>query len=135
MNPKPILLVAEDDPDDQFLIEGALKKFCPPNVETRFLENGEELMHTLHEKLAHAICPDLVLMDLNMPCKDGRWALQEIKADSRLADIPVVVLTTSENEQDVQYCRRYGVAAYYTKPGSIIELRKIIQSLCNCYLT
>ena len=131
---KPFLLVAEDDPDDQFLIQDAIAKVCPPDLETYFVWDGFELVKLLHEKVNGCGKPDLIVLDLNMPRKDGRTALQEIRANPDLASIPVVVLTTSNNHADVQYCQQYGVAGYYRKPGSLEELRKIIESLCSAFL-
>jgi len=134
MTIKPMLLVAEDDPDDQFLIREMLENFCTPNLETYYMWDGEELMSYLHENVDPSNTPDLVLLDLNMPRKDGRKALQEIKEDPRLENIPVVVLTTSVNERDALYCRNYGVAGYYSKPGSAAEMRTIIKGLCSHFL-
>jgi CheY-like chemotaxis protein len=69
-----------------------------------------------------------------MPRKDGRAALHEIKTDPELASIPAAVLTTSTNDRDAQYCQQYGVIGYFRKPGSMTELREILQGLCTDYL-
>jgi CheY-like chemotaxis protein len=130
-----MLLVAEDDPDDQLLIQNAIDESCPPETRTHFVWDGVELIDYLQEGVQNrASRPDLVLLDLNMPRKDGRVALHEIKTDPVLASIPIAVLTTSTNDRDAQYCQKYGVVGYFRKPGSMTELREIIGGLCTDYL-
>ena len=131
MQTKPLLLIAEDDPDDQFFIQEAIRVACPPEIETHFVWDGVELIDYLYEKVnSDSPVPNLVLLDLNLPRTDGRAVLREIKADPALADVRVVVLTTSENPADYKYCQQYGVVGYYGKPSSVSELRKIIGDLC-----
>jgi CheY-like chemotaxis protein len=135
MGTQPLLLVAEDDPDDQLLIQDAIDVSCPPETETHFVWDGVELIDYLQDKIKNQDPkPDLVLLDLNMPRKDGRAALREIKTDPSLASIPVAVLTTSTNDRDARYCQQYGVIGYFRKPGSMTELREIMQGLCTGYL-
>lgn len=134
MKTQPLLLVAEDDPDDQLLIQDAVDGSCPPNLKTHFVWDGVELIEFLQDKVQEAGKPGLLLLDLNMPRKDGRIALREIKTDPELASIPVAVFTTSTNDRDAQYCQQYGVVGYYRKPGSMTELKEIIGGLCMDYL-
>lgn len=129
----PYFLVAEDDPDDQFLIREMFKLYCSC-IDTHFLQDGEELMNFLGSPFIGSSLPSLVLLDLNMPCKDGRTALKEIKTDPRLQRVPVVVLTTSSNEKDVRFCRQLGADGFYTKPGSAEGMRSIIRDLCRQYM-
>jgi CheY-like chemotaxis protein len=75
-----------------------------------------------------------VVLDLNMQVKDGRTTLREIKADPALASIPVVILSTSADQADIDYCKKNGAAAYYRKPGSILELVEILRALRKEYL-
>lgn len=126
------ILLAEDDPDDRLFTRRALSE---TRVATRLttVENGEELLHYLrHEEekqngeVSH---PDLVLLDLNMPRMDGREALREMKSDPELRRIPVVVLTTSEADQDVLQSYDLGVNAFMTKPVSFNELTDAMDSL------
>jgi CheY-like chemotaxis protein len=135
MEIQPLLLVAEDDPDDQLLIQDAVNGSCPPKVSTHFVWDGEELIEFLQGVVQGAGKPGLVLLDLNMPRKDGRVALREIKTDPELASIPVAILTTSTNDRDAQYCQQLGVVGYYRKPGSMTELKEIIGALCMDYLS
>jgi two-component system, response regulator len=118
---KPItILIAEDDPDDRMLARDALEENRLAN-DVRFVVNGEDLMQYLRREGKYASPgaaprPGIILLDLNMPRKDGREALREIKGDPSLKRIPLVVLTTSKAEEDV--CRSYelGVAGFITKP-------------------
>ena len=133
MKMQALLLVAEDDLDDQYFLQEAIAVVCPQEVETCFALDGMQLIKLLRGKNREAYRRNLVVLDLNMRVKDGRTALREIRSDPALADIPVVVLTTSSNEEDLEYCKHYG-AAYYRKPNSITELVKIIRTLYREYL-
>lgn len=126
-----IILLADDDPDDRMLTTRALKKNLLAN-EIHTVEDGEDLMDYLHRRgpyadAARAPRPGLILLDLNMPRKDGREALQEIKSDPELRHIPVVVLTTSDAEQDVLKSYDLGVNAFVTKPVTFDGLTEAIR--------
>jgi two-component system, response regulator len=131
---KPItLLLAEDDPDDRLLARQALEKSRVAN-DLRFVEDGEELLDYLHRRGKYADSresprPGLILLDLNMPRKDGREALREIKSDPGLRDIPVVVLTTSKSEEDVARTYNLGVNSYITKPVKFSALVQVMKAL------
>ncbi|HEX2994326.1 MAG TPA: response regulator [Anaerolineales bacterium] len=127
------LLIAEDDPDDQYFFQEAIKVVCPRDVETYFVLDGAQLMKLLRENLQQRQMPNLIVLDLNMRVKNGRTTLQEIKSDPVFADIPVVVLSTSSHAEDIEYCKHYG-AAYYRKPDSITELVEIVRTLYWEYL-
>ena len=99
------ILMADDDPDDCLLVSKAFKTSRLCN-DLRFVSDGEELMDYLYQRgkykgTGEAPRPGLILLDLNMPRKDGREALKEIKGDPALREIPVVVLTTSKDDEDV----------------------------------
>ena len=134
MKVKPItLLLADDDPDDRLLARQALEKSRLAN-DLRCVEDGEELLDYLHRRGKYADPkesprPGLILLDLNMPRKDGREALREIKNDPRLRDIPIVILTTSKAEEDVARSYNLGVNSYITKPvrfSALVEIMKAI---------
>ncbi len=127
------LLVAEDDPDDQYFFQEAIEVIGPQKVELHFVWDGAQLIKLLREKIQGAPRHNLVVLDLNMRVMDGRTTLREIRSDPAFADIPVVVLTTSSDEEDIAYCKQYG-AAYYRKPDSITELVKIVRILYRDYL-
>jgi CheY-like chemotaxis protein len=127
------ILLAEDDPDDRQLTQEAFVESRLAN-EVHFVEDGEELMEYLfrrgkYESLKNRNLPGLILLDLNMPRKDGREALKEIKADPELRRIPIVVLTTSKAEEDILRTYNLGVNSYITKPvtfESLVETIKVL---------
>lgn len=136
MIPEPIaILLADDDPDDRALTIRALKQNrLANNIYT--VEDGEELMQFLKREGAypnpeHAPRPGLVLLDLNMPRKDGREALREIKQDPSLRSIPIVVLTTSEAEQDILRSYDLGVNAFVTKPVTFEGLASAVKVITD----
>ncbi len=127
------ILMADDDPDDRQLTKEALIEGRLIN-DIRFVENGEELMHYLRKEGKYAPPndgprPGLILLDLNMPRKDGRAVLQEVKSDPTLRTIPVVVLTTSKADQDVYESYDLGVNSYIVKPVTFEALVDILQTL------
>lgn len=127
------ILLAEDDADDRMLALQAIKRSHSSN-EVQVVEDGEELMDYLHRRGQFADAgstptPDLILLDLNMPRKSGREALQEIKSDPKLCQIPVVVLTTSGADVDVLQSYANGVNAYIVKPVTFSDLAEAIQAV------
>jgi CheY-like chemotaxis protein len=127
------ILLADDDPDDCMMVKEAL-------VESRVLNqlatvaDGEELMDYLHrrgryESLRGVPYPFVILLDLNMPRKDGREALAEIKSDPHLRKIPVVVLTTSKAEEDIYRTYDLGVNSYITKPVTFEGLVDVMRTI------
>ena len=131
---KPITIVlAEDDPDDRLMAVEALEESRLAN-DLHIVEDGEELMDYLYhrgkfEGLKNWYLPGLILLDLNMPKKDGREALKEIKADANLRRIPIVVLTTSDEEEDIYRTYDLGVNSFITKPVSFESLVEIMKML------
>lgn len=127
------ILVADDDPDDRMMAKDALDESRLAN-DLRFVEDGEELLDYLYRRGRYsdqkdAPRPGVILLDLNMPRKDGREALREIKADPELRQIPVVVLTTSKAEEDIYRTYDLGVNSFITKPvmfESLVEVMKTI---------
>ncbi|MEA4908014.1 MAG: response regulator [Chloroflexi bacterium] len=131
--PVHTILVAEDDPDDQLLLRDALKATYL-NSKMYFVQDGAELMDYLKHcgsfsDAALAPRPELILLDLNMPRKDGRQALKEIKNDPQLRRIPTIVMTTSSAESDVHHAYDNGTNAYIVKPEHFEELVTILQVL------
>ena len=127
------ILMADDDADDRRLTQEALEEGRLIN-EVKFVDNGEELMDYLRHQgkfaaLAEALRPGLILLDLNMPRKDGRTVLKEIKSDPDLRQIPVVVLTTSKADEDVYKSYDLGVNSYIVKPVTFEALVDILQTL------
>jgi CheY-like chemotaxis protein len=129
------ILLADDDPDDRQLTHDAFMENRLAN-EFHAVEDGEELMDFLHrrgkyESLQGEPLPGLILLDLNMPRKDGREALKEIKAHADLRRIPIVVLTTSKAEEDIVRTYDLGVNSYVTKPVTFKSLVELIKVLGN----
>ncbi len=122
-----MILIADDDEDDRLLTRQALEEAHLSN-DVRFVEDGEELMDYLRRQGRYAgqdgraPRPGLILLDLNMPKKDGRECLREIKADDDLRDIPVVVLSTSREEEDIARSYQLGVNSFISKPVSFTGL-------------
>jgi CheY-like chemotaxis protein len=127
------ILFAEDDEDYYLLIKDAFEQFHPLD-NLNWVKDGEELMDYLFRKGQYEDQnaypqPGLILLDLNMPKKDGREALKEIKNHPKLKNIPVVILTTSKEEEDVELSYRLGANAYIRKPLSFNRLVEIVKSL------
>jgi len=127
------ILMADDDADDRRLTKDALEESRLAN-DLRFVENGEELLQYLRHEGKFASDeeyprPGLILLDLNMPRKDGRTALNEIKADPVLRQIPVTVLTTSKADEDIFRSYDLGVNSYIVKPVTFEALVDILQTL------
>lgn len=122
------ILIAEDDSDDRMLIEEA---FIEAGLEMRlkFVEDGQQLMDYLSQGKSDIQFPDIILLDLNMPRKDGRVALKEIRDHEELREIPVIVFTTSKSPDDISYTTRLGIKSFITKPSSFFELVKIAKSI------
>ena len=114
------ILLADDDEEDRDMTEEALKESRLAN-DVRFVADGEELTDYLFRRGQYqdpqlSPAPGLILLDLNMPKKDGREVLAELKSDARLRQIPVVVLTTSKAEEDIVRSYDLGVNSFITKP-------------------
>ncbi len=127
------ILMADDDEDDRLMAKEALDEARLVN-DFNFVEDGEELLDYLYHRgkyanPANSPRPGLILLDLNMPKKDGREALKEIKSDPELRQIPIVVLTTSKAEEDVLRTYDLGVNSYITKPVTFEGLVEVMKSL------
>jgi CheY-like chemotaxis protein len=133
-----IILMADDDEDDRMLTKTAWAKSKVKN-RLLFVNDGVELLDYLHKRGAWAApgaapTPGLILLDLNMPRMDGREALQQIRADESTRHIPIVVLTTSEAEEDVLRTYHLGVNSFITKPVTFDGLVKAVQTMSEYWL-
>ena len=127
------ILMADDDPDDCLLAEEALEESRLMN-DLRFVENGEDLLDYLYRRGQYndpndSPRPGLILLDLNMPKKDGREALKEIKATPQFRRIPIVILTTSKAEEDIFRTYDLGASSFITKPVTFEALVEVMKSL------
>jgi len=130
-----MILMADDDPDDRVMTKEALEENFLLN-ELRFVEDGAELMDYLkrrgkYSNPENSPRPGVILLDLNMPKKDGRECLREIKSDDELKSIPVIVLTTSKAEEDILRTYDLGVNSFVTKPVTFAELVEVMKNLGN----
>lgn len=131
MQNKIVILMADDDEDDRLLAEEAFKESRIRN-DLRFANDGEELMDYLYQrgeyaKPGAAPRPGLILLDLNMPKKDGREALEEIKSHDSFRHIPVVILTTSRDEADIIRSYNVGANSFIVKPVTFESLVEVIR--------
>jgi CheY-like chemotaxis protein len=132
------ILMADDDPDDRQMTREAFEEARLAN-DLRFVSDGVELMEYLQRRgdyndPASSPRPGILLLDLNMPRKDGREALQEIKADPRLRTIRVIVMTTSKAEEDIVRSYDLSAASYITKPITFDALVEVVRTLGKYWL-
>ena len=125
------ILIAEDDADDRFLLQAAFEENGFKD-KLQFVDNGVEVMEYLQSILDQndeTRLPRFMLLDLNMPKKDGREVLKEIKLHPILKKIPVVIFSTTNNEQEMRRCYELGANSYITKPNSFENLLKTVAAL------
>ena len=132
------ILVADDDADDRMLIEEAFDESETGN-RIEFVKDGEELLEFLRREgdytgRTEESDPGIILLDLNMPRKDGRVALKEIKEDPKLRQIPVIILTTSKADEDIIRTYQLGVSSFITKPKSFEELLNLVKVLNDYWM-
>jgi two-component system, chemotaxis family, response regulator Rcp1 len=134
---KPInLLIVEDNPGDVRLIREALREGLVRN-KIYSVADGEEAMAYLYKQdnFSEAPRPDLILLDLNLPRKDGREVLAEIKSDKDLNSIPVVILTSSEAEKDILKAYDLNANCFITKPVELDQFLSVVRSIENFWLS
>jgi CheY-like chemotaxis protein len=130
------ILLVDDDPADVELTTTALKEGKLLNNLISLTDGVEALAYLRREgRFAGASRPDVILLDLNMPRKDGRQVLAELKDDPELCDIPVVVLTTSDSDFDILQSYKMKCNCYVTKPVDFRELHKVVQSIGDFWFT
>ena len=130
------VLMVEDDPDDIYLTQNALRD-SRLRMNLHVVNDGVEAMQYLRreKRYAQSRRPDLVLLDLNLPRMDGRDVLAMIKEDPALADIPVVILTTSTADRDIAESYRNHANCYISKPVNIEKFRSVVASIENFWFT
>jgi len=136
---RPItILMADDDPDDRQMTKEAFEEAHLVN-DLRFVKDGVELLDYLHRQgkytdPASSPRPSIILLDLNMPRKDGREALQELKADPKLRSIRVIILTTSKADEDIARSYDLSATSYITKPVTFDALVDVVRTLGKYWL-
>ncbi|SFR67219.1 two-component system, unclassified family, response regulator [Marinobacter daqiaonensis] len=124
------IFIADDDADDRLLIRDAFLEHGK-SLELSFFATGDELLHGLQSARTRRALPDMILLDLNMPGKNGREVLSELKGAGGYRRVPVIMLTTSRNEEDIGACYDLGACSYIVKPGSYEALLEVTRSLIN----
>jgi CheY-like chemotaxis protein len=119
------VLIAEDDDDDFFIFSVAISETAFTVILTR-ADDGELLMKLLAEQM-----PDILFLDMLMPCKDGRQCLHEIRSDRRYDSLPIIVYTALEDLETVEYCYRQGSNLFTIKPNSIEDLKEALQRILS----
>ena len=128
------ILIAEDDADDRFLMQTAFEE-KGYNDKLEFVENGLELFSFLNEISANnELLPRLILLDLNMPKKDGRQVLREIKQHQMFKKIPIVVFSTTKTEKEIIHCYELGANSYIVKPATFDDLLSIVEQIHTHWL-
>jgi CheY-like chemotaxis protein len=132
MNNQPIL-IAEDDADDRYLLQTAFSEIGYLE-KIDFVENGIEVLNYLDTNYTHnnsdeRALPGFILLDLNMPKKDGREVLKELKSHPVFKKIPVIVFTTTKNEIEIKRCYELGANSYVIKPISFDALLKVVENI------
>ena len=132
MNKQPIL-IAEDDADDRYLLQTAFTEIGYPE-QIDFVENGIEVFTYLDNiytsnKMEMKALPGFILLDLNMPKKDGREVLKELKQHPVFKKIPVIVFTTTKNEIEIKRCYELGANSYVVKPITFDALLKVVENI------
>lgn len=125
------ILIVDDDADDREMIKDAFTSSA--NQKYIFLDNGDKLLEYLEQNAGNGL-PALILLDLNMPGKDGRKTLKEIKSNKRYAPIPTIVFTTSSAPRDRSMAYELGANCFITKPNSFQKLVELLRSISSLWL-
>ncbi len=120
------IMIADDDKDDIELFQSAVKE-CSLNIKVSTAKNGEMLIELLEKEPA----PDVIVFDLNMPCMNGYDCLKVIRKNREYNHVPIMILSTSSAQRDIDYCFSNGANYYLVKPHSIDALNKLVNNLCN----
>ena len=131
MKPKHHILIVDDDADDQEMMRDAFASAT--EQECIFLENGEKLIEYLNRH-AEKTLPSLILLDLNMPGKDGKETLKEIKINKRFAHVPVIVFTTSSSHRDKKISYELGANCFISKPDTFNKLVELAGCISKLWL-
>ena len=120
------VVLADDDREDVEIFQLALEEACP-EIELNIAEDGVELLNLLE-----AIpVPDLIVLDINMPRKSGKECLKEIRSKKLYDPVPVIILSTSNVQHDIDYCLANGANKYFTKPPNYTEVKKLVENICD----
>lgn len=130
---RQVILIVDDDSDDREIIRDAFMSSKTDNKEYVFIENGDRLLDYLQGSEINDL-PSLIMLDLNMPGKDGREALKEIKKEEHFKNIPIVVFTTSASQRDRDTSYSLGANCFVTKPDTFNKLVELTDSISRLWL-
>lgn len=133
MKNRHIILIVDDDTDDREIIRDAFMGNAGDNRDYVFIENGDQLWEYLQHSEANSL-PSLIMLDLNMPGKDGREVLKDIKTEEQLRAIPIVVFTTSSSQRDKDTSYSLGANCFVTKPDTFNKLVELTNSISRLWL-
>ena len=117
------VLVADDDSDDFEVLSEAIGSRPLRIVLTR-AENGDVLMRLIHEKI-----PDLLILDIILPCRDGRDCIREIRSDKKFDSLPIIIYTSLKDADTIEFCYRWGTNIYVHKPHSYTDIAEIVKKI------
>ncbi|MGZ5253959.1 MAG: response regulator [Flavitalea sp.] len=127
------VIIVDDDPDDREFIEDAFKEVLSRHENIHSLSTGDELLDNM-KKFSKDDMPGMILLDLNMPGKDGNSILNELKANQSFSHIPIIILTTSSSIRDRDNCYHMGANCFVTKPHTYKEMVELIRTLVHLWM-
>lgn len=130
---RAVVLLVEDNPDDVIMIREAFEQSLTP-VQLYVVSNGEQAIKFVRRTDTDALRPSLILLDLNLPIRNGLDVLAELKSDTEFLSIPIVVLTTSQAPNDIQQCYSLHANAYIIKPPDFDGYADVIKQVATCFL-
>jgi CheY-like chemotaxis protein len=130
---RAVVLLVEDNPDDVIMIREAFEQSLTP-IQLYVVSNGERAIKFVQRTDADAPRPSLILLDLNLPIRNGLEVLAELKSDTEFLSIPIVVLTTSQAPNDIQQCYSLHANAYIIKPPDFDGYADVIKQVATCFL-
>ena len=130
---RAVVLLVEDNPDDVIMIREAFEQSLTP-IQLYVVSNGEQAIRFVQRTDADAPRPSLILLDLNLPIRNGLDVLAELKSDTEFLSIPIVVLTTSQAPNDIQQCYSLHANAYIIKPPDFDGYADVIKQVATCFL-
>jgi CheY-like chemotaxis protein len=130
---RAVVLLVEDNPDDVVMIREAFEQSLTP-IQLYVVSNGEQAIKFVRRTAPDALRPSLILLDLNLPIRNGLDILAELKSDTEFLSIPIVVLTTSRAPNDIQQCYSLHANAYIIKPPDFDGYADVIKQVATCFL-
>jgi CheY-like chemotaxis protein len=130
---RAVVLLVEDNPDDVIMIREAFEQSLTP-IQLYVVSNGEQAIKFVRRTDTDALRPSLILLDLNLPIRNGLDVLAELKSDTEFLSIPIVVLTTSQSPNDIRQCYSLHANAYIIKPPDFDGYADVIKQVATCFL-